>query len=335
VHGRIWRITYNGDGSDKVAGARGHRGRARIGGAARGDASRRRPKHASVADASRRHSRSGGARQPDLSWRGERRHVQRMSRVGRRRQHGRARAQFRPLAVERRQPPGAHLDDREWRGASQAISGRHAAVGRGPAFAARSGRGGGIRLGHRPCGRALIAYPRRTRDNARESTIIARRLRRTLCRSLIAPREGRESLQESGRSEAIRRHGARTSPRSRPAGRSSRIVGCIYRAAARRPRRAGFNRENTVFFVPRNGTSTPARRGKRNRTWTSRTGRPGARSWAHLFSPPRRTPRSSCAPRMDTVAGAPRGTRSTTLFPRVTDPFPAVVRWPELRWHFT
>ena len=81
--------------------------------------------------------------------------MQRVSRVKRRRQHGRATPQFRPLAVERRQPFGAHCDDRERRRASQAISGRHAAIGRCSAFAAGRGRGGGICLGRRPCRKAM------------------------------------------------------------------------------------------------------------------------------------------------------------------------------------
>ena len=154
VHGRIWRITYNGDGSDKVAAAPApavvaiEPGLAAPPEGTHPDAGRSNP---GIADPSRRHCGSGGARQPDLSWRGERRHVQRMSWVGRRRQYGRTCAQFRPLAVERRQPLGAHRDDRERRGAAEAISGRHAAVGRGAPFAAGRSGGGGVRLGRRPC----------------------------------------------------------------------------------------------------------------------------------------------------------------------------------------
>jgi hypothetical protein len=80
---------------------------------------------------------------------------ERMSRVRRRRLYGRATDQIRPLAVERRQPLGAHCDDPERRRSSQAISGRHAALGRRSALAAGRGRGGGIRLGRRPCRNAM------------------------------------------------------------------------------------------------------------------------------------------------------------------------------------
>ena len=47
-------------------------------------------------------------------------------------------------------PLGAHRHDRKGRDASQAISGRHAAI-----WAALRGRGGGIRLGRRPCRKAM------------------------------------------------------------------------------------------------------------------------------------------------------------------------------------
>ena len=164
VHGRIWRVTYNGDGSDKVAPAPVPMVAAIAPGLAtppegtHPDAGRSNPAlpmPPGATDASGRHRGSGGARQPDLSWRGERRHLQRVSWVGRRRQHGRAGAQFRPLVMERWQPRGAHGDDRERRGAAQAISGRHAALGRGAPFAAGRGGSGGLRLGRRPCGEAM------------------------------------------------------------------------------------------------------------------------------------------------------------------------------------
>ena len=103
VHGRIWRITYNGDGSDKVAPAPAPMVAATAPGLAvppegmHPDAGRSNP---ALCQRLRRHGRSSGAGQPDLSWRGELRHLQWVSWVGRRRQHRRARAQFRPLAVE-------------------------------------------------------------------------------------------------------------------------------------------------------------------------------------------------------------------------------------------
>ena len=109
VHGRIWRITYNGDGTDKVAPAQAPTVATTAPGLAM-------PPEGTHPEAGRStpplptspgvHCGSGGARRPDLSWRGQRRHVQRMSRVRRRRQHHRATPQFRPLAESDGSLPG-------------------------------------------------------------------------------------------------------------------------------------------------------------------------------------------------------------------------------------
>jgi hypothetical protein len=143
AHHLQWRRFRQGR---RRAGARGRRDRARVGDAARGDASERWPKHACVAHTAWRHRRSGSARRPDISGEARDRTCSGCHESGRRRQHGRARAQFRPLAMERRQSVGAHRDDREGRGATQAVSGRRAAVGRRATFAARHGGGGGGRV---------------------------------------------------------------------------------------------------------------------------------------------------------------------------------------------
>ena len=62
VHGRIWRVTYNGDGSDKVAAAGGDRGggRVHIGSSAGRHTSRRRSEHPPAPDAARRNPCGSG-----------------------------------------------------------------------------------------------------------------------------------------------------------------------------------------------------------------------------------------------------------------------------------
>ena len=153
--GRIWRITYRGPATAKVAAAPPPASGGATSTAAAlppegihpdAGAQARRP----AADAPGSDGRRGRPRQPHLSRPGGERAMRRLPRNERRGHTARPRPHQQQVALGRRQSPLDHPDHHRRRAGSQELPEPDAAEGRRRAHRCRSQGGGGLCLGHQP-----------------------------------------------------------------------------------------------------------------------------------------------------------------------------------------